>query len=82
MFFFFSAKEFMISSNSNFLASSLSMLKVAKSSNLSYVIVHHMKFLMSLSLLKDRSADATVTGKVQNTLKVIQTLGNISPCLI
>ena len=35
------------------------------------------KFLISLSLLKDLSVDATVAGIVNNILKLMQTFGNI-----
>jgi hypothetical protein len=38
-------------------------------------------FLISLSLLKDLSADATVAGIVNNILKLTQTFGNISQSL-
>ena len=39
------------------------------------------QFLISLSLLKDFSADATVAGIVNNILKLTQTFRNISQCL-
>jgi hypothetical protein len=38
-------------------------------------------FLISLSLLNDLSADATVAGIVNNILKLTQTFGNISQSL-
>jgi hypothetical protein len=38
-------------------------------------------FLISLSLLKDLSADATVAEIVNNILKLTQTFGNISQSL-
>ena len=58
-----------------------SMFKIAKSFNRSCLIVLRKKFLISFSLLKDLSAEATVTGNVQNIPRAMQTFGNISASL-
>ena len=53
-----------ISVKSIFLVTSLSILRTARSFSLTCVIVLRIKFLMMFNLLNERSADATVTGKV------------------
>ena len=44
-------------------------------------IVDLKPFLISMGLLKEISADATVAGIVNNILKLTQTFGNISQSL-
>ena len=56
-----------------------SILSSARSHSLSWVIVLCVKFFISLSVLKERSAEVTVTCKVQNTLNAVQTLQILFP---
>ena len=54
-----------------------SILSLARLFKRSWLMVDLRWFVMSLSLLKLLSADATVAGSVRNILKLIQRLGNI-----
>ena len=78
---FFVAKLCMTLLKSTFRAISHSILKSARLFNRSWVIVLRKKLFFKLSLLNDRSADATVTGSVQTILREVQTLANISSSL-
>ena len=65
------------------LVTSHSILRAARSLNLSCVIVLRIKFLMMFKLLNERCADATVTGRVtedsQGHARVLEYLNKVKP---
>ena len=63
----------MSSSKLTCLVNSFSILGSARSFGLSWLIAFLRKFLINLSLLNERSADATVTGSVTKILRTMQT---------
>ena len=70
---FLDANVSISSSKLTCLANSFSILRIARSFSLSWLIAFLRKFLTTLSLLNERSADATVAGSVTKILRVMQT---------